>query len=162
MDPSTFKPLRLLAKDLEDLQILVAHLQDALMPLTTMVYDRSSKTFTLLANRHCWEHPPQVHEGQDLHHRVHSGVCFREVQGVHHKGFHHHGPVRQLNFLTALHKAQENYLHLVFSAGHEIRLAIDKIHCHLGDIDYPWPTRNKPMHIHEHVENYHREMGHGS
>lgn len=160
MDPSTFKPLRLLARDEEDLQILVAHLQDSLMPLSAMIYDRPTQTFTVLANRHCWEHAPHHHEGEDLYHRVHSGLCFRGVQEVHRRGFEHHGPVRQLNFLTTLLNPEKNAINLVFSAGHEIRLKLDTIHCHLGDLDYPWPTRKRPMHIHEHIEQYHQEQQH--
>ena len=42
-----FEPLRLLARDFEDLTIVSTHLQDALLPLTSMVYERKSATFTM-------------------------------------------------------------------------------------------------------------------
>lgn len=145
-------PLKLIAKDLEDLQILAAHLQDSLLPLVSMVYDPKEQTFTALADRFCWEHEPIEHEGDPLYHRVHTGVCFRHVSKVLHKGFKRHGPVRTLNLLT-MHGEKEGAIHLVFSGGHEIRLEIDDLHCHIGDLSSPWPTRKRPKHIHEHLEN---------
>lgn len=147
-----FLPLKLLAKDLEDLQIIAAHLQDALMPLSAMSHNPENKTFSILANRHCWEHPPLVHEGKDLYHRVHSGLCFRGVQQVHHRGFHPKGPLRTLNFLTAEASGGDK-VNLIFSGDAHIRLQVDKIHCHLGDLGSPWPTRKRPTHIHEHLKH---------
>lgn len=148
-----FSPLKLLAKDLEDLKILSAHLQDALMPLSAMAYDSTQKTFSLLANRHCWEHLPIIHEGENLYHRVHSGICFKDVMQVHHRGFHPKGPLRTLNFLMAEASGKDR-LHLVFSGDAYIQLKINQIHCHLSDLGIPWPTRKRPMHIHEHIQAY--------
>lgn len=154
--------LKLLAKDIEDLQVLVAHLQDALMPITAMTYDQEVGTFVLLANRHCWEHPPHTHEGAHLYHRVHSGVCFHGVKAVHHRGFHPKGSLRTLNFLTLQQDLSADILtlHLIFSGMSEIRLQAEEIHCRLGDIGEPWPTRKQPMHIHEHMTAYHDQANH--
>ncbi|MCE3230789.1 MAG: hypothetical protein K0R52_717 [Alphaproteobacteria bacterium] len=148
---SKFVPLRLLAHDPEDLTILGAHLQDALLPLVSMVYEPKNATFTLLANRFCWEHPPLDHEGAPLYHRVHAGLCFRNVDKVHHRGFQRKGTSRVLNLLT-LQTKKPNAVHLICSGNHEIRIETKKIHCHLGDLHHPWPTRKKPTHIYQHVE----------
>jgi hypothetical protein len=141
------------------LQILVAHLQDALLPITAIAYDRKMKTFAFLANRHCWEHQPHIHEGAHLYHRVHSGICFRHVKAVHHRGFHPKGPLRTLNFLTIQQDISASIptLHLIFAGINEIRLQVGEIHCHLGDIEHPWPTRKKPIHVHEHVTMYNEQ-----
>ena len=145
--------LKLLAKDIEDLQILVAHLQDALMPITAMTYDRKEGTFVCLANRHCWEHSPRMHEGEPLYHRVHSGICFQHVKAVHHRGVHPKGPLRALSFLTLQQDASADILtlHLIFSGVSEIRLQVEEIHCRLGDIEQPWPTRKQPKHVYEYI-----------
>lgn len=150
-DPQHHDPLKLIAKDLEDLQILAAHLQDSLLPLVSMTYDPEEKTFTALANRFCWEHEPIQHEGKSLYHRVHTGLHFRHVSKVLHKGFKRHGPVRTLNLLT-IHGEKKGAIHLVFSGGHEIRLEIDDLHMHMADLGQAWPTRKRPKHIHEHLE----------
>jgi hypothetical protein len=149
--PSEFVPLRLLANDIEDLGILAAHLQDAMLPLTSMVYDPEKATFTLLANRFCWEHPPIDHEGAPLYHRVHCGLFFRNVDKVHHRGFQRKGKTRILNLLTLQAKKNEA-IHLICSGSKEIRVETKNLHCQLGDLHAPWPTRKKPTHIYEHIE----------
>jgi Protein of unknown function (DUF2948) len=151
MDVDLRKPLKLLAKDLEDLQILAAHLQDSLMPLVAMVYEPSDKMFTLLANRFCWEHPGIEHEGAPLYHRVHTGVCFHNVGAVRHKGFSRKGEQRTLNLLT-MHGENKGGIHMVFSEGHEIRVETEDLRLYMGDLHVPWPTRSRPTHLHEHLD----------
>lgn len=146
-----FVPLRLLAHDEEDLSILAAHLQDALLPLVSMVFEPKDATFTMLANRFCWEHPPIDHEGSLMYHRVHSGICFKNVDKVHHRGFDRKGKTRILNLLT-LQAGKSGNIHLICSENNEIRIETNKLHCHLGDIHHPWPTRKKPTHLYEHIE----------
>lgn len=146
-----FEPLRLLARDLEDLTILSTHLQDALLPLTSMVYEPKNATFTMLANRFCWEHPAIDHEGEPMHHRVHSALSFKNVGAVHHRGVQRKGNTRILNLL-ALQATPSNAIHLICSGDNEIRIETKDIHCHLGDLHHPWPTRKKPTHLYEHIE----------
>ena len=145
------KTLKLLAKDLEDLHIMAAHLQDSLMPVTSMVFEPKERRFRVLANRFCWEHPVIEHEGAPLYHRIHTGLSFQNVDAVHHKGFARQGEKRLLNFLT-MHGQNEGAIHLIFSKGHEICLKTSELHVMFGDLKEPWPTRLKPTHIHEHIE----------
>lgn len=149
---TSFVPLRLLARDSEDLTILSTHLQDALLPLTSMVYEPKNATFTVLANRFCWEYPPIDHEGEPMFHRVHAGLCFRNVDKVHHRGIDRKGPERILNILT-LEAKTKNSINMIFSGDREICIQTKDLHCHLGDLHHPWPTRKRPTHIYEHIEN---------
>lgn len=48
-------PLRLLARGQEDLQIIAACLQDALVPLADVLYQKREKRFVMVANRFRWE-----------------------------------------------------------------------------------------------------------
>ncbi len=148
---TNFEPLRLLARDLEDLTILSTHLQDALLPLTSMVYEPKNATFTMLANRFCWEHPPVDHEGEPMYHRVHSALSFKNVGTVHHRGFQCKGNMRTLNLL-AVQATPSHAIHLICSGDNEIKIETKDIHCHLGDLHHPWPTRKKPTHLYEHIE----------
>ena len=152
MDTHTMKPLKLIAKDLEDLQILASHLQDALIPFMSMEYNPETKTFRALANRFCWEHGAQDHEGEPLYHRVHSGLEIHNVDKVLHKGFDPANPHEDHNLLT-IHGENEGAIHLVFSGGPGVRLETTDVHFHLGDVSHPWPTRKKPKHIHEHLDD---------
>lgn len=152
MDTHELKPLKLIAKDIEDLQILAAHLQDAIVPFMSMQYDPETKTFRALANRFCWEHGESDYEGENLYHRVHSGLEIHNVDRVLHKGFDLIQDDQNYALLT-VHGENEGAIHLVFSGGSEVRVETHDMHLHLGDVQHPWPTRKKPKHIHEHLED---------
>lgn len=145
------KPLKLIAKDLEDLQIIAAHLQDSLLPLISMSYNPKTKIFRVLANRFCWEHGEKTYGDESTYFRTHSGVEFHNVTRVLHKNFDFKGEQRTYNLLTLLHPDEQS-IHLVFSGDSEIRIEMDEMHVLLGDIHHPWPSRKKPTHLHEHVE----------
>lgn len=151
MDTLDLKRLKMIAQDLEDLQIMSAHLQDAIVHLSSMSYDSETKTFRLLANRFCWEHGEMTHEDEPLYHRVHSGLEVHHVKRVLHKGIDMKGEKRAHNLL-AIHNDDPNAIHVVFSDGGELRLEVEDVKLHLGDVQHPWPTRKKPTHIHEHLE----------
>lgn len=153
MDTHELPRLRLIAEDHEDLLLLSAHLQDSLMPLHSMRFHEKEGTFSSLCNRFCWEHDGKHYfEEQPLFHRVHTGLSFKHVTSVQHKGFDrdsmHH---RHLNLLAI--KAEEDTnsfkIHLLFSGESEIKLNVDKLYCHMGDLHHPWPTAKKPKHFDE-------------
>ena len=149
-----FPPLRLLAKDKEEIQILSAHLQDGLLPLTSIHFDKDTKIFTCLLNRFCWEHL-NTHPNEELYYRVHSGFSVANVQNVHRRNFDHRRNERVLNLLMiTVDEPKEKYqtIHLLFSGDREIRLEVESIHCQLGDVDNPWHTSKRPMHLYEHLE----------
>lgn len=150
-DTLDLKPLKLIAKDLEDLQIVAAHLQDALLPLMSMTYDPKTKVFRALANRFCWEHGEQNYGDESLYFRTHTGIEIHNVTRVLHKNFSFKGGQRTYNLLTLLHPDKQS-IHLVFSGDSEIRVEIDEMHVLLGDIHHPWPTKKRPTHLHEHVK----------
>jgi hypothetical protein len=152
MDSENLKLLKIIAKDLEDLSIMASHIQDSIIPLMSMDYDPKAQMFRATLNRFCWEHGEKEHEGEPLYHRVHSSLEIHRVKKVLHKGIDRKGEHRSHNLLTLL-PDEENAIHLVFSGGPEIRVEVEGIHLHLGDLHHPWPTRKKPKHIHEHLED---------
>ena len=50
--------LRLLAHDGDDVAVLSALLQDAIIPGSDMSFDRKLNEFVIIANRFCWELEP--------------------------------------------------------------------------------------------------------
>lgn len=154
MTELNFTPLRLLAKDKEEIHILSAQLQDSLLPLTSVHFDKDAKTFTCLLNRFCWEHL-DAHPNEDRYYRVHAGFSVSNVLNVHKRNFDLKHPVRVLNLLMIKvdePKKEHQTIHLLFSGDKEIRLEVESIHCQLGDVDHPWHTDKRPMHLHEHLE----------
>lgn len=154
MTEPTFAPLRLLAKDKEEIHILSAQLQDGLLPLTSIHFDKDAKTFTCLVNRFCWEHL-DTHPNEECYYRVHSGFSVSNVLNVHKRNFHQKHPERVLNLLMITvdePKKGHQTIHLLFSGDKEIRLEVESILCQLGDVDHPWHTSKRPMHLHEHLD----------
>ena len=49
-------PLRLWATDAEDLQVISALVQDAVLPATEMTWAKGARRFAMLLNRFRWEH----------------------------------------------------------------------------------------------------------
>ncbi|WP_207100648.1 DUF2948 family protein [Paracoccus shandongensis] len=75
-------PLALMAEDEQDLRILSALLQDAILPASEMSYDPRGRTLALLLNRFRWEDAEQAAaEGRDYE-RVRSVLLIRDVQRV--------------------------------------------------------------------------------
>lgn len=134
--------LRLSAVDGEDLAVISAAIQDALVAVRDCAFLKEEKRFVLLLNRFCWEADPSV---EAAYFRTHSALVFNEVTAVRHHEIPLGEPDRMLELLAV---AQENdhSVTLRFAAGRAIRLEIGRLACHLGDVGEPWPTPWKPAH----------------
>ena len=140
-----YAPLKIIAEDHEDLQVIAACLQDALIPLSGMEYDAKKGQFHMVVNRFCWECNPESIEGQSYYARVAAGLAFHHVKDVKKKSLDLQNENEIVNLLT-IHNANDGCIHLVFSGGSEIKLKVDKLCCHLKDMDEPYPTSHKPAH----------------
>lgn len=161
--------LRLRASDAEDVDVLSAVLQDALVPLADMTYQKRERRFVMVANRFCWEQngeagvvsPSEASslggepgngndarfddpDGSPLFERVNCGVRFDRVKRVKARNMDLKAKDQILNLLTI--QAEAKAVTLFFSGGGEIRLEVATIACHLEDIGEPWPTRWRPAH----------------
>ena len=80
------RPLKLRADDVEDLQIVSALAQDAILPAGEMTWDKKRRRFACLINRFRWE---SVREGEqrDLHlERVQAVLAVDDVIAVRRQG----------------------------------------------------------------------------
>lgn len=141
--------LKLLATDTEDLAVLSAMLQDALVQVGEMTWQQDQGRFVLVANRFRWEGRPEQDRKGEIRERVHSGLCVGHVQAVRRRGFDPRHPAAILSLLAVRHQPLDgggHALDLVFSGGAEIRLEVSALSVRLDDIDTPWPTRLQPAH----------------
>lgn len=140
--------LRLRAEDAEDLGVISACLQDALVSVRDLAYDRAARSFVLVANRFRWErHGSGDGEGA-VFERTLCGVAFEEVEGVAYRGFHRSEEDRILSLL-AIRSAWDpggQMIDLEFSGGATIRLRAAAINCRVSDLGEPWPTQWQPGH----------------
>ena len=138
--------LKLRAADAEDLAVISAILQDALVTIGEMTYLPEQRRFVLIANRFRWE--PQLREARGSYERTLSGLCIDAVSGVRRRGFSPREGDRILSLL-AIHAdsdAEPKALILDFAGGSSIRLEVDRVMCHLDDLGEPWPTAWRPKH----------------
>lgn len=138
--------LRMRAEDAEDLGVVSAILQDAVVAVREMSYLPQENRFVLVANRFRWEDAERERnpEGRPIYERVHCGLCFEGVKAARRKGVDPSRPGQIVSLLTIEHG--EGRIDLLFSGGAAVRLEVDRLLCHLQDIDEPWPTQWRPTH----------------
>ena len=139
-------PLKLRAADKDDLAVLSAFLQDAVVPVMDASFLPAENRFVFVANRFRWEDAERDRGvvGTPVFERVHCGVCFDHVTAVRQLGLDQRRR-GQIVSLLALNVG-EGSIDLVLSAGATIQLEVDGILCHLQDLDEPWPTHWRPTH----------------
>jgi len=134
--------LRLRAEDSDDLAVLSAVLQDALVAVGEMMFIPTERRFVLVANRFRWE--PEGAAPRTSFERCLSGLRIDAVNAVQRRGF---TPREMDRFLVLLAlRAEAGAIHLDFAGGAGIRLEVERILCHLDDLGEPWPTRWRPSH----------------
>ena len=134
--------LRLSALDADDLGVISAAIQDSLVAVRDCAFFAGEKRFVLLLNRFRWESDASV---ETAYWRTHSALVFNAVRAVHHHGIPIQEPDRVLELL-AVGEERPGVVILRFAADRAIRLEIDRLACHLGDVGEPWPTPWKPAH----------------
>jgi hypothetical protein len=134
--------LKLRAEDEEDLAVVSAFLQDALLPVAEMVYLQEEQRFILVANRFMWERPPVDKKGRSE--RTLTGIAFDGVTAVQVRGFERSQGDRILQVLAI--RSAPGAIIFEFSGADAMRLEVGRILCHLEDIGEPWPTPWRPRH----------------
>jgi Protein of unknown function (DUF2948) len=155
--------LHLRAEDAEDLAVISSCLQDALVPLHDMQFDRVAGRFILAANRFRWEgcEPCIASAGLGqgaVFERIACAVTFEGVSKVSVQRLdqaRRDTPLELLAIVTgevagpasgSLAPAGSTTILLIFAGGGVIRLEADGIRCRLEDFGEPWPTQWRPRH----------------
>ncbi|HEY6335906.1 MAG TPA: DUF2948 family protein [Alphaproteobacteria bacterium] len=155
--------LHLRAEDAEDLAVISSCLQDALVPLLDMRFDRAARRFILAANRFRWEGCEPCIEAAALgpdavFERIACAVTFEDVSKVSVQGIDQakrDTPLELLAMVTgeaggpgpsAIVPTSALTIRLIFAGGGVIRLEADGIRCRLEDFGEPWPTQWRPRH----------------
>jgi hypothetical protein len=161
--------LRLRAEDADDLAVISACLQDALVAVGDIAYVPEERSFVFVANRFRWERHPTRSQvawgpragrraaqprglpmmGAAGYERTLSAVAFDAVESVLYRGFRR-GERERILSLLAIRPAsgpdRGGVIHLDFAGGASVRLAVDRILCRLKDVGLPWPTPWRPVH----------------
>ncbi|HEX3538312.1 MAG TPA: DUF2948 family protein [Stellaceae bacterium] len=138
--------LRLRAEDQEDLAVISACLQDALVAVTDLAYDPEAHNFLLVANRFRWECRPSADGSGVEFERILCALSFEGVESVAYRGFRRTEHERILSLLAIAQADTGKAIDLAFAGGVTIRLNAQEIRCRLRDFGEPWPTNWQPDH----------------
>ena len=134
--------LRLSALDTEDLAIISAQMQDAVLLAGDMRYDKARKQFVLLANRFAWDDP-------DTPQRRRTGLHFDRVLGVKTLNMSHLEKDEVLSLLSVTFAeldAPSGEVLLSFAEGATIRLTVECLECQMSDLGPAWAAIAVPHH----------------
>ncbi|MEG9860996.1 MAG: DUF2948 family protein [Parvularculales bacterium] len=144
-------PLRLIAHDQADLEVMAACFQDAVLQVGDMGHMATMRRFALVANRLRWERVHTGSETQTSAERVRCGLHFDDVNQVHARRIRRDRPDEVLSLMTIRFEpdttnAPGGFVTLVFAGGGEVRLKVDALSAACADLSGPWPARGLPGH----------------
>jgi hypothetical protein len=149
MAPDDDPALKLRAEDADDLAVLSACLQDALVAVRDLAYLAHEQSFVFVANRFRWETGLRPLPGEQGHQRVLCAVTFGTVASVSYRGFRRSDEDRILCLLAIRSEPAEGggeAILLEFAGTATIRLAAARMVCRAKDLGEPWPTPWRPRH----------------
>jgi hypothetical protein len=141
--------LRLLAEDEEDLKIVSAHLQDAVMRIGDLAYLPKQHRFAAMLNRFCWEDCGGNKTGV----RVLCGLHFDGVLKVQSQHVRQEDPNAVIELLAINFTPEGDgagTIELMLAGGGRIRLSVECIAATLRDMTEPRPAVSRPAHDLEH------------
>ena len=137
--------LHLTAFDAEDLGVISAQMQDAVIRFADVGYLKRQRRFALVANRFAWDQLPAKE-------RRRTGLTFNGVTRVRRQGPQEPDALTILSLLaitfTPVAGTEElgGVITLTFSGGHVIALDVEVIDVALDDLGPAWSTDATPEH----------------
>ncbi len=145
------EPLRLIALDEEDLAVISAHLQDAVVKVKDMALLPQTKRFAMLAARFDW-----LGIGSGKKERCATGLHFERVLKAAAKGFDQTAGDRCLNLLSIRFlpgDAPAGQVILTFSAGAAVQLDVECLETQMHDLGPRWTAKAQPGHRFDETPN---------
>ena len=137
--------LKLLALDEQDLEVIAAYTQDAIIRVADMGFAKSDKRFALLMNRYAWEEGDSSLKGQ----RRRSAIHFDHVLEVRSSGINLQSLDGVLDLLTIAFEPSDvpaGTVEMRFAGGGTIQLVVECLELRLNDLGASWAARAVPGH----------------
>lgn len=140
------RPLRLVAESKEDLEVISAAVQDAVVKAGNLKYEDRRNRFSLEINRFAWEAGGDDKEQA----RIRSLLAFDSVLAVKSRAITKSDPELILSLLQVTFAADDEppggTVTLLFAGDGELALTVEVLDATLLDSAYVWPTRHTPDH----------------
>lgn len=141
------KPLKLVALDEDDLKVVSAHVQDALLKVGDVSWLKAEKRVVIALNRFAWEQPSGFFRKKAE--RRNAVLHFEGVTALRAIGV---DPARSADILSLLAvtfepgQAPGGTIQLHFSGGADMRLEVECIEARLADLGSAWTADSRPRH----------------
>ena len=135
--------LKLLALDSEDLQVISATTQDAVVRVGDMGYAKADRRFALLMNRFVWEEDGKTRV------RKRAALHFDRVNDVQVQGIDLNAAEGVLELLAMTFTAKDDpagSVDLDFAGGGTVRLEVECLEARLADLGAAWAAKATPAH----------------
>lgn len=141
--------LKLLALDSEDLEVISAHMQDAVLRVGDMSYLPAENRFVLVSNRFNWmkAHKTAHNDKSNLERRQ-TALRFERVMGAQVQNLKLTAKDAALELLAITYEQQNDVesVILTFAGGGAVRLHVECIEAELKDLGGAWETKAMPQH----------------
>jgi hypothetical protein len=144
--------LKLIALDAEDLAVISAHLQDAVLKVGDMTFRAREKRFAVVANRFDWVDALNTDGAKKHYARRQSALRFERVLGARVHGIDLNNKGAVVSLLAIAFEAGEppgGHVTLQFADGGAIRLNVECIETELRDLGPVWEAKSRPQHPEE-------------
>jgi hypothetical protein len=141
--------LKLIALDQDDLKILSAHLQDAVIRLSDMAYLPSEHRFAAILNRFDWLSVEDGDGARPNLRRCRSALRFDRVKRAQVQKIRPGEPTAVAELLAVTYEDADppgGYVTLYFAGGGAVRLEVECIEAELRDLGAAWRTEIMPKH----------------
>jgi Protein of unknown function (DUF2948) len=138
-------PLKLIALDRDDLEIVSTHLQDAVMNVGDVLWRPREKRLVIALNRFDWE----AQNGGEQFQRRRTALRFERVTCCKCRNVSCSNKDLVLNLLAVEFSeldAPAGVVTLTFSGGAALRLEVECLECELADLGPTWTTTLCPQH----------------
>ncbi len=140
------RPLRLLAEDEVDLQVISAALQDALSTVGEIVYEPGPRRLTIALNRFCWEcsgdEAIRIRAGLQL-----GGVLALKSRDLNREASDAIVSILALTFEPSAEPDDPGGAVLIHLAGGgDLRAEVECVDAVLSDLSEPWTAKASPAH----------------
>lgn len=140
-------PLKLCAFDEEDLAVISAHVQDAVLKVGDLVHLPQEGRFAVAMNRFIWE---KAADGKrKAYERRRSVLSFDRVGAVRSSRIDRSRPGAVLELLAVSFETADTpagKVTLVFAGGGAVQIDVEVIEARLADLGAAWATSAKPEH----------------
>ncbi|CAN7716997.1 DUF2948 family protein [Mesorhizobium sp. LjRoot246] len=139
--------LKLIALDDQDLSIVSAHVQDAVLKVSDLEFLPAAKRFLLTMNRFVWEAKSGLFRQHNE--RRQAVLHFDRVLGAKTSGIDRDKPAEILSLLAISFieiSKPAGIVELIFAGGGTIMLDVECIEARLADIGGAWEATSRPIH----------------